>query len=97
LHSDYQAVRGAADDELVGCSMATFSDKLPVNAPGRYYVDSSCIDCDQCRAIAPDIFKRDEESGLSFVARQPETADEMAQVDEIISGCATSSIGNDGA
>jgi ferredoxin len=76
--------------------MATFADKLPVNAPGRYYVDASCIDCDQCRALAPEIFAREEESGFSYVKRQPETGDEMAQVEEIMAGCATSSIGNDG-
>jgi ferredoxin len=77
--------------------MATPADRIPANIPGRYYVDASCIDCDQCRAIAPQIFARDEESGLSFVTRQPQTEDEIAQVEEIISGCATGSIGNDGA
>jgi ferredoxin len=77
--------------------MASLSDKLPTNLPGRYYVDSSCIDCDQCRSLAPAIVQRDAETGFSFIARQPETADEIAQVEEILSGCATSSIGNDGA
>jgi len=77
--------------------MATLSERLPENAPGRYYVDASCIDCDQCRALAPQFFTRQEDSGLSLVSRQPETAEEIALVEEVITSCATSSIGNDGA
>jgi ferredoxin len=77
--------------------MATPADRISVNVPGRYYVDSSCIDCDQCRALAPPFFGRDEDSGLSFVRQQPQTDDEISQLEEIMSGCATSSIGNDGA
>ena len=77
--------------------MANLSDRLPQNHSGAYYVDASCIDCDQCRAIAPEIFGRDAETGMSFVIRQPATAEEVDQVEQIISECATSSIGNDGA
>ena len=29
-------------------TMATLAERLPVNVSGRYYVDASCIDCDQC-------------------------------------------------
>ena len=76
--------------------MATLTERLPENAPGRYYVDSTCIDCDQCRAVAPEIFVRDEKSGLSVIRRQPQTPEEIAQVEEIKDGCATDSIGNDG-
>ena len=77
--------------------MASASERLPDNAPGRYYVDSTCIDCDQCRVLAPQFFVRHDDSGLSVVSRQPETADEIALVEEARSSCATSSIGNDGA
>ncbi len=77
--------------------MASLSDRLSQNLPGAYYVDASCIDCDQCRVTAPQIFARDEESGLSFVRQQPATAEELAQVEQAINECATSSIGNDGA
>lgn len=76
--------------------MANLSDRLPNNVAGKYYVDSSCIDCDQCRAQAPDFFGRDD-SGFSFVTRQPETAEEVNLIEEVVAGCATSSIGNDGA
>ena len=76
--------------------MATLSERLPQNLTGAYYVDASCIDCDQCRVSAPEIFGRDEDSGLSFVRRQPQSAEEVAQVEQAIAECATSSIGNDG-
>ena len=77
--------------------MATSSDRLPQNVPGRYYVDASCIDCDQCRAMAPQLFARDDDSGLSYVVRQPLTNEEIALAEEVIGSCATNSIGNDGA
>ena len=77
--------------------MANVTDRLPRNVPGRFYVDSSCIDCDQCRVEAPDFFVRDEESGTSFLCRQPVTAEEVALVEQIAADCATGSIGSDGA
>ncbi len=76
--------------------MAALTDRLPTNAPGRYYVDSTCIDCDQCRAMAPEIFGRDESTGFSVVRRQPANAEEIAQVEDVLAACATASIGSDG-
>jgi len=77
--------------------MASLSDRIPENAAGRYYVDSTCIDCDQCRVLAADFFARQADTGLSVVTRQPATPEEVALVEEALSSCATSSIGNDGA
>jgi ferredoxin len=77
--------------------MATLSDRTPDNASGRYYIDSSCIDCDQCRVIAPELFGRNEDTGLSFVQRQTLTASEITLAEEALEVCATASIGNDGA
>ena len=76
--------------------MANLSDRLSNNVPGKYYVDSTCIDCDQCRVQAPDFFARDD-SGFSYVTSQPVTAEEVNLLEEVIAGCATSSIGNDGS
>ena len=90
-------MRGGPPGKLLVSATANPTERLPDNAPGPYYVDASCIDCDQCRAMAPQIFSRHEQSGLSVVRRQPETPDEIAQADEIMSGCASGSIGNDGA
>ena len=76
--------------------MAEKTDRLPQNAAGAYYVDSSCVDCDLCRNTAPDFFQRDEETGFSFVHRQPITSEERALAEEAKQGCPTESIGNDG-
>jgi len=76
--------------------MATLAEKLPTNVAGSYYVDSTCIDCDQCRVMAPEFFGRTED-GLSFVQRQPVTQEEIALVEETAAACATGSIGNDGS
>ncbi len=77
--------------------MATFSDRTPDNVPGRYYIDTTCIDCQQCRVMAPDLFARNEDTGLSFVRRQPQNEDEILIAEEALEACATTSIGNDGA
>ncbi len=76
--------------------MATPSERNPENAPGKYYVDSSCIDCDQCRVMAPELFGRNPDTGLGFVKRQPVTEDEVSLAEEALGCCATNSIGNDG-
>jgi ferredoxin len=77
--------------------MANLSDRLSQNVAGKYYVDSSCIDCDQCRVAAPDFFGRDDSAGMSYVVRQPATQEEIDLLEQTIGDCATSSIGNDGA
>lgn len=76
--------------------MATTTERLPQNIAGRYYVDSSCIDCDLCRNTAPAFFTRHDEIGFSIVHRQPVTPEELALAEEAREGCPTESIGNDG-
>ena len=46
--------------------MADIDEKTPLNVPGKFYVDSSCIDCDLCRETAPENFGRDEDEGVSL-------------------------------
>jgi ferredoxin len=77
-------------------TMADKTNRLPQNVEGAFYVDSSCIDCDMCRSTASDVFRRDEEIGMSVVYRQPVTAEERALAEERKQGCPTESIGNDG-
>ena len=76
--------------------MADRTQKTPNNVPGPFYVDETCIDCDICREKAPAIFRRDDESGFSYVWRQPTTGDEQALADEAMASCPTDTIGNDG-
>ncbi len=46
--------------------MADPKSRHPKNAPGRWFVDGSCISCDTCTDISPEIFGRDEER-LAYV------------------------------
>jgi ferredoxin len=76
--------------------MADKENRNETNVPGLYYVDDSCIDCDMCRTSAQQLFRRDEDLGLSIVYRQPVTDDELALAEAALDGCPTQSIGNDG-
>lgn len=76
--------------------MADRTDKNPLNAPGKYYNDLSCIDCDFCREIAPQFFTRDDDEGLSYVWKQPVTPEEIAAAEEARHGCPSETIGDDG-
>jgi ferredoxin len=77
--------------------MANKDDKLGSNVPGKWYVDSSCIDCDVCRTTAPNNFKANEDEGYSFVHKQPENAEEVGQCEEAKASCPVEAIGDDGA
>jgi ferredoxin len=77
-------------------AMADRTDKNPLNVPGKYYNDLSCIDCDLCRETAPQFFTRDDEEGLSYVWKQPVTPEEIAVAQEVLRGCPTETIGDDG-
>ena len=46
--------------------MADIDEKTPLNVPGKFYVDSSCIDCDLCRETAPENFGRDDDEGQAY-------------------------------
>ncbi len=75
---------------------ADHNNKLESNARGRFYVDSSCIDCDLCRESAPQFFARDDDAALSYVYRQPTEPDDIAFCEEIVDSCPVQSIGDDG-
>ena len=77
--------------------MADKESKLPENAPGRFYVDDQCIDCDACRETAPDYFRRNDDRGYSFVHNQPRDDDEAELCKEAREGCPVEAIGEDGA
>jgi ferredoxin len=77
--------------------MADKNLKPRENVPGKYYVDNTCIDCDLCRQLAPQTFARLEDTGYSYVFRQPVTLEEIAQAEEALISCPTDTIGNDGA
>jgi ferredoxin len=76
--------------------MADRDDKNKENVDGKFYVDSSCIDCDLCRETAPNNFQREDDEGYSYVFKQPENEDEERQCLEALEGCPVEAIGNDG-
>ncbi len=71
--------------------MARLTARLPENAAGEFYVDSSCIDCDTCRRVAPSIFAPGD--GHSFVRAQPADEKERLRAFMSLVACPTSSIG----
>ena len=75
--------------------MADLTDRLPLNVAGSLFVDSQCIDCDLCRQTAPANFSRDAQAGYSFVSKQPEGPEEVAQCLEALDECPVDAIGQD--
>lgn len=71
--------------------MAKIAERLPTNVAGDFFVDSSCIDCDQCRQIAPIVFREDEDK--SVVYHQPVTPEETLRAEMALLACPTASIG----
>lgn len=76
--------------------MAHLTDRLPQNVPGIYFVDSTCTGCDLCRSLAPEFFSRDDETGFSFVHRQPVSTAEIERAEDALQSCPYESIGHDG-
>ncbi|MGF1568899.1 MAG: MBL fold metallo-hydrolase [Nodosilinea sp.] len=71
--------------------MAHLTQRRHENIPGDIYVDSTCIDCDTCRWMAPEIFNR--QAGQSAVYRQPQSEAERGQAIQALLSCPTASIG----
>jgi ferredoxin len=76
--------------------MADFSERYPDNAPGKYYVDNTCLDCAACRENAPTLFARNDAGGYYYVSRQPRSPEEFLQARDALEGCPCESIGDDG-
>jgi glyoxylase-like metal-dependent hydrolase (beta-lactamase superfamily II)/ferredoxin len=72
--------------------MALAGLKHKANVPGRFFVDTSCIDCDLCRQIAPAVFK--EEGDQSVVFQQPRDPGEELAATKALVTCPTASIGD---
>jgi len=88
-------MRGGPGAKALEWGMATPNDRIPGNAPGRYYVDRNCIDCEQCQTMAPALFSRNADSGSSIVQRQPASPEELELVEEVLSSCPVQAIGAD--
>ena len=74
---------------------ADHNARVAENAPGPFYVDSTCIDCDVCRDAAPENFTRSFKHAYSYVSKQPDET-ERAACEEALEACPVEAIGNDG-
>ncbi len=75
--------------------MARASDRIGENVDGDFFVDTSCIDCDLCRQLAPATFARVDRRAQSYVQQQPRDAGEEHRALMALVACPTSSIGTE--
>ncbi len=71
--------------------MAHLTQRHPENVSGDFYVDTTCIDCDTCRWMTPEVFYRTDEQ--SAVYHQPENEAERLRAMQALLSCPTASIG----
>ncbi|KAL7592732.1 hypothetical protein Lser_V15G33244 [Lactuca serriola] len=64
--------------------------RRPENVDGEFFVDHTCIDCDTCRWMAPEVFTLVD--GMSAVSKQPSCQDERLKALQALLSCPTSSI-----
>ncbi|MGZ5494768.1 MAG: 4Fe-4S domain-containing protein, partial [Thermoanaerobaculia bacterium] len=62
------------------------------NVAGDFFVDSTCIDCDACRQIAPAVFH--DIGNQSVVHHQPANGEELLAAQKALIACPTASIGS---
>ena len=74
--------------------MANIKKSVPENVPGDFFVDSTCIDCDTCRQVAPRVFG--EAAATAYVHHQPgDNVDRDSALRALVC-CPTGSIGTSG-
>ena len=71
--------------------MAHLNQRRPQNVSGDFYVDSTCIDCDTCRWMVPEVFHSAGEQ--SAVYHQPANETERLRSLQALLACPTASIG----
>ena len=71
--------------------MAQLTQRRTENVSGDLYVDSTCIDCDTCRWMAPEVFHRAHDQ--SAVYHQPHSPEERLLALQALLACPTASIG----
>jgi glyoxylase-like metal-dependent hydrolase (beta-lactamase superfamily II)/ferredoxin len=71
--------------------MADQAKRLSTNIDGNFFVDSTCINCDTCRQLAPKSFVENGE--YSSVYQQPGTESERFQSFQALLACPVGSIG----
>ncbi|MFC4766722.1 MBL fold metallo-hydrolase [Effusibacillus consociatus] len=67
--------------------------RLDTNVPGDFYVTEACINCDQCRQLAPPIFS--EVGDYSAVISQPWREEDRTKAFHALLSCPTGAIGSE--
>lgn len=73
--------------------MANRHKRLDSNVAGNFYVDSTCINCDTCRQLAPTSFE--EVGDFSAVTQQPTDEGHVQQAYQALLACPVGSIGTE--
>ena len=73
--------------------MANLAKRLPSNVDGDFFVDSTCIDCDQCREIAPNVFG--DADAHASVLNQPASAVQVQSALRALVACPVGAIGTE--
>jgi ferredoxin len=76
--------------------MADKLSKQPENAPGPWYVDTTCTLCRLCLEEAPNLLHYTKDETAVHFLKQPETSEEMDAAQRAMDVCPTLAIGNDG-
>lgn len=74
--------------------MAALAKRLSGNAPGAFFVDATCIDCNTCNWLAPEVFD-DGGDGHSRVHRQPGSAAARLRAEMALLACPVGAIGTE--
>lgn len=73
--------------------MANKAQRWPSNVAGDFFVDRACIDCDQCREIAPATFG--DGDGHARVYQQPDAPEALRRALMAVVTCPVGAIGNE--
>ncbi len=77
--------------------MADKNAKVIQNVPGRFFVDETCIACDACIFGAENFFGMNDDLGLAYVKKQPQTKEEIEECKVALDSCPVGAIGEDEA
>jgi ferredoxin len=75
--------------------MADKNSRQAENAPGPWYVDTSCMLCRVCLEEAPKLIKLSDDQTHVYFFKQPQDEEELAEAQRALDGCPTLAIGND--
>jgi len=74
--------------------MANPKIKVKENISGKFFVDTTCINCDACRRFAPSNFS--DQGDYSYVSKQPTNEQEVLEAKQALLACPVACIGIEG-